>query len=96
MEAEKLERFQRIISAFADKLEKEKSLHVHRQIDITYYLQKAAELQELNEQLVASKGDQNYLQQRICLHYVPAYCRWKKDVRWLARQIACKHATQIN
>lgn len=60
---------------------------VHREIDQFYYMQKAEQLELLQEQLKEAQERLRAVENRIDDEYRNVFLCWVKDVRWLNRNI---------
>jgi hypothetical protein len=58
---------------------------VHRQIDLFYYMQKEAQMRELDNQMEEALKRLEIAQEALECEYKTVYSRWRKDVRWLTR-----------
>lgn len=61
------------------------SIALCRGINDSFHMQKVEELKLLHTQLHEAMRTLENIQARAFEHYKTAYCRWKKDVRWLNR-----------
>ena len=84
---EKLGRFTMLIDNMVNDLRNYNTLTVHQNINESYYMQKAAELRLLIEQLEDAQNKLESVQLRIAEHYRGIYWTWRKDVRWLSRHL---------
>ncbi|MBT1701499.1 hypothetical protein KK083_31695 [Fulvivirgaceae bacterium PWU4] len=80
----KLEKFIQRVEALMNVLrEQRNNLHIQNNVDQFYYMEKLAELRVLEENLLDEVDRLRYYQQRFESEYAQAFCRWKKDVRFL-------------
>ena len=80
----KLEKFIQRVEVLMNVLrEQRNNLHIQNNIDQFYYMEKLAELRVLEENLLDEVDRLSYYQQRFENEYTQAFCRWRKDVRFL-------------
>lgn len=80
----KLEKFIQRVEVLMNVLrEHRNNLHIQNNVDQFYYMEKLAELRVLEENLLDEIDRLSYYQQRFENEYAQAFCRWKKDVRFL-------------
>lgn len=71
------------IDGMVKRLSKHNSLEIHQQISQSYYMQKAAELRLLTEQLQEAALRCEIIQGRIGAHYERVHSVLQDDIRWL-------------
>lgn len=74
------ERVEKLVSVLRDHHD---SLHIHRNIDDFYYMQKIAELKQLEESIVDTYERLELLQKKYDSEYVILFRNWKRDLRWI-------------
>lgn len=71
------------IDGLVKQLSKYRSLEVHQRINQSYYMQQAAELRLLTEQLEEAALRIEIIQERIGAHYQRIHPVLQHDIRWL-------------
>lgn len=91
------------ISKFIDKLrkitadlEELRIIQVHQHVNQFYYMQKAAELSMLHEQLTQVMEKQLALNDLIDVIYPDVFVQWQKDARWLNLNYPVNSSRPVN
>jgi hypothetical protein len=82
-EDEKLEKLINALRDFIKCLDNLQDLRVHRNISQSYYMQKAAELELLHQQMKDLFDRQEANKKMINWLGPEVYYRWKQDAQWL-------------
>jgi len=68
-------------------MRKELDLETYHKIDESFYMQKAAELQLMVDQIEEVESRLHVLNERLADRYSVVFHRWQKDARWLNRKL---------
>lgn len=71
------------IQTLARRLDGTREFAVHQRINHFYYMQKAAELTLLCEQLNETQEKLSAIASRVDEQYGCIFSNWKRDIRWL-------------
>lgn len=82
----KLEKLEARIHEMVENLKTNNLLLVHRAVSLSYYMEKAEELNILKHQLYEAQVNLESIQNRVFKHYQEIFLTWRTDVRWLNYQ----------
>lgn len=68
-------------------MRQELDLETYHTIDESFYMQKAAELQLMIDQIQEAESRLHVLNERLAARYSVVFLRWQKDARWLNRKV---------